>query len=138
MAQKPKPRKSSAPRQSAGGSIISGDVHIENGTFVGRDYIQQAPQVKELFKPIYQKIQDDPTLPADAKQEVHELVKEVEQEVVDNKEPNARLLTRLFKDIQKMTPDILQVISATLTNPAAGLTLVAQKVINKALQDTGA
>ncbi len=45
-------------------------------------------------------------------------------------------LSRRFRNIARVAPDILDVVVATLTNPLAGLGLVATKIAEKAREDT--
>jgi hypothetical protein len=54
--------------------------------------------------------------------------------LVSNKPDTNYLETRL-KNLQKMAPDIVDVILATVTNPASGFTTVAQKIAEKIKMD---
>jgi hypothetical protein len=126
------------------GSYVGGDVTISgNSKFVGGDDNSKVTTMtfSALFQPIYHQIDQDPQIMDSEKPKVKELVKEVETEIsqpAQPEQPNQRLLTRLFKDIQGMAPDMVEVITATALNPVAGLSLAAKKIIQKAASEAKA
>jgi hypothetical protein len=46
-------------------------------------------------------------------------------------------LSRHFRNIARMAPDLLDVIVATLTNSLAGLGVAVKKIADKAREETG-
>lgn len=69
---------------------------------------------------------------ADAK----ETVAEIEQQVASG-EVEEGWLARRFRNLARMGPDILDVVTATLLNPAAGAATVVRKVAERARADAG-
>jgi len=132
------PKKKSKPNQNGaievGGNYIQGNVNIKGGQLAGRDIITtNITTGGEWFQPVYQTIKGRKDTPEPQKAELMELAKQVEQEV-KKPQPHEGMLSLLLKDIGKIAPDILEVATTTLMNPAAGLSLVAKKVVEKASQ----
>jgi redox-regulated HSP33 family molecular chaperone len=127
-------RKNNAQSISAGGSNYFEEVNIRNSQVAGRDLISvHTESTRQAFSTVYQAIAERQNTSPQEKDELKSLVKDAEEEI-KQAEPNERLLTRVFKDIQKMAPDILEVALASLASPAAGLSLAAKKVLDKAAQ----
>jgi len=124
----------------AGGSVVGGDVTVKQGAFVGRDKIDirsSSTEVQALFQPIYWAIDERPNTPPSDKADLKAEVKEVETEAGKGEKADENFLSRRLRNIGRMAPDILEVVMATLKNPAAGLGLVASKVAKKA-EEAGA
>jgi hypothetical protein len=64
-------------------------------------------------------------------------VKEVRAEVEKGDEADEKFLARQLRNIARMGPDILDVVTATLASPIAGITAVVQKVAAKAREEAG-
>ena len=123
-----------------GGSQIGGSVTVSgNSRFVGgNDYSTNESTVisiSQSFEPIYRQIDDDPKIDNENKPEVKELVKEVETELSTSENPNEKYLSRLFKDLIQMAPDIFEVAWKTAVNPISGLSLAVKKIVDKAAND---
>ena len=59
-------------------------------------------------------------------------VEDIQQEVAKKEDADESFLTRRFRNIKRMAPDILDVVLTTLANPRAGFSAVVTKVANKA------
>ena len=143
-----RPKKTSRQKSSidkqvvrAGGSVVSGNVSIKGGTFVGRDKIDvrsSSTEVQVLFQPIYRAIADRPNTSSTDRADLEAEVKELEAEVVKGQKADENFLLRRMRNIKRMAPDILEVVMATIANPAAGLGLAATKVAKKMSEEAGA
>jgi hypothetical protein len=71
---------------------------------------------------------------ADVKAEI----KDVEKEIQKGDQADESGVTRHLRNVQRMAPDILDVVVATLGNPAAGLGMVAKKIAEKWSGGSGA
>jgi hypothetical protein len=84
---------------------------------------------------------DITTLPAN-KEDLKAEVKEIQDMVIEAVQKNAKVdegfLSRRFRNIARMSPDILDVVVATLANPLAGLGIAVKKIADKAKQETRA
>jgi len=108
----------------AGGDIKKGDVYQSHGL--------QASDVKELFSPIYQLIDQKKTLPIDDREDLKVMVEEIEGEAVKGNDADETLIWRHLRNIARMAPDILDVTLKTISNPVLGLATLAQKIASKA------
>jgi cell division septum initiation protein DivIVA len=126
-------------------SDISGNVNI-----AGRDiktYSTQtttglsAGEIRQLFDQLYARIEARPETPAAAKEDLKADVKEIQTAVTEAAQKNEKVdegfLSRRFRNIARMAPDLLDVVVATLTNPLAGLGVAAKKIAEKAKAETG-
>lgn len=100
---------------ASGNIIITGD-----GSVVG----------PSPFEHVYRQIAEHPKLNATEKADLHAEVKEIEDEA-RQPSPNESFLERRLRSVQRMAPDILDVVLATLGNPAAGFGMVVKKVAEK-------
>ncbi len=64
-------------------------------------------------------------------------VEEVRAEAEKGEEADEKFLARQFRNIARMGPDILDVVTAALVNPAAGIAAVLRKVAEKAREEAG-
>lgn len=90
-----------------------------------------------LFAPVYEQIQDRPVDPDVDKEELSETVQKVVAESARGEEANPNRVERWLKNLALMAPDIFDVVSATLLNPAAGVAAVIRKVVEKAQEQQG-
>lgn len=85
-----------------------------------------------FFSPIYQAIEERKDLTPNAKADLKAEIQDVEAEVKKGEQADETFLARRLRNIRRIAPDILDVVTATLTNPAAGFSLIARKVAEKA------
>jgi hypothetical protein len=124
--------KKSKPPVIQGGINITGNVEIKNSKIAGRDNVEKnVVNVNISFAPVYQAIKESTTIPPDDKKIVEESVKQIEKEVRKGKEAEPSFIEKRLGNIQKMAPDIAEIVMATLLNPAAGISLAVKKVVDK-------
>ena len=115
-----------------GGIQITGNVSIKDSKIAGRDNIEKnVVNVNVSFAPVYNAIQENANIPTDVKENLTENVKQLEQEINKGEKAEPSFIQKRMETIQKMAPEIAEVVVATLQNPAAGIGLVVKKVIDK-------
>jgi hypothetical protein len=141
--KKPK-RKSDEPRGIRVGDIsnVSGTVNIAGGNITTHHTSGlSGPELQQLFETIYSRIESRPqTAPAqkeDLKAEVQEIQITVTEAIEKNKEVDEGFLSRRFRNIARMAPDMVDVVVATLANPLAGLGALVKKIAQKAKEEAG-
>jgi hypothetical protein len=127
-----------------GGDKISvGDISGSKGVAIGRGASANvtegidAAALTALFGQINQRLDG---LPAANKQDVADAKAAVEQikvEAAKGDKVDESALERQFRNVARMGPDILEVVTATLVNPAAGVGLIIKKIAQKAREDAG-
>ena len=144
---------------TGGGAYVSGNVAVTNGDFVGRDkrtttitgdgnvggdhsssrVIKQqgadAAAIARAFADFYTAVQQQPDLPPRDKADVQAELEEVETELQKGEEANEGFIRRRLRHVQRMAPDIYDVVLATFANPIAGVGLVAKKIAEKMKAD---
>jgi hypothetical protein len=137
MSEKKKSTQSAGKRMinTGGGAYIEGQVDINSGNFVGRDQYAAGlspADVKQLFEPIYSQIESRPHIRPEDRADLKTEVEEIQNEVSKGAEADQTFLARRLRNIGRIAPDILEVVVATLTHPAAGFATVVKKVAEKA------
>ena len=115
--------------ETGGGDIAAGNITKGNVT---QSHGLQASDIKELFSPIYQQIDQKKELPADDRDDLKVMVSEIEEQAAKGAEADENLISRHLRNIARMAPDILDVTLKTIANPVLGLATLAQKVASKA------
>jgi len=116
---------------SAGnGSVVIGG-NVTGSTIITGDRNVVSPGVN-FFLPIYQAVEEKKDLTPDAKADLKAEIQELEAEVKKGEQADETFLARRLRNIRRIAPDILEVVTATLANPAAGFGLIAKKVAEKA------
>ncbi|MFL7790769.1 MAG: zinc-ribbon domain-containing protein [Anaerolineae bacterium] len=124
-------------QQQYGDKIEVGNVSGK-GIAIGRDAqaaVTDGVSVEELaklFAAVYQQIGDRPEDPDVDKGEIAESVQKIEREASMGEEANPNKVERWLKTLATAAPDILEVTTACLLNPAAGVAAVIKKVAEKA------
>lgn len=118
------------------GSISGGVIVQGRGANVS---VQQSSGINEaqlslVFEKIHQAIQARPDDPDIDKEEISETVQRIEQEVKKGDQANDSKLKRWMESLNKMAPDIIDIILASLGGPVSGLTAVLKKVAEHARQ----
>lgn len=118
------------------GSISGGVIVQGRGANVA---VQQSSGINEeqlslVFEKIHQAIQSRPDDPNIDKEELSETVQKIEQEIKKGDQANDSKLKRWMESLNKMAPDIVDVILASLGGPVSGLTAVLKKVAEHARQ----
>jgi hypothetical protein len=131
-----RPAKRASAGVSIGGSVDTGGGDIAGGDITKRDVIQshglKASEVRGLFSPIYQQIEQKESLPPEDREDLKVMVEEIETEAVKGEKADETLVGRHLRNIARMAPDILEVTLKTIASPALGLATLAQKISAKA------
>jgi hypothetical protein len=123
-------------------SDISGSVNVAGGDITTYHTTTglSAAEIKQLFDQLYSAIETNTkTTPAnkeDIKAEVKEIQSTVTEAVQKNEKVDEGFLSRRFRNIARMAPDVLGVVVATLGNPLAGLGVAVKKIAEKAKEET--
>lgn len=112
-----------------GSNIVAGNNNVIN---------QNVANISAIFAPLYRTVDEHPTLPVAVKEDVKAEIKDVEKEIHNGDQLDESSVTRHLRNVQRMAPDILDVVVATLANPAAGLGMVAKKIADKMASESKA
>jgi hypothetical protein len=99
-------------------TIINGNNNIVNSTVS-----QQTQYLQQIYTAIEERPHTDPLEKA--------LVDEIKAEDDKGEQADESFIARRMRNIQRMAPDILEVVLATIANPIAGFGVVAKKVAEK-------
>lgn len=144
---------------TGGGAYIGGNVNTGGGDFVGRDKIVKAERggvaiggsvsgstiitgdynvvgstvtlQEKYIQQIFTEIDKHPNLNALDKDDLKAAVQELQQEDAKGSNADETFIARHLRNIQRMAPEILDVMLETIKNPVAGFGLVARKVAEK-------
>jgi cell division septum initiation protein DivIVA len=132
----PRKAKQQSASLSIGGNVDTGGGDIAAGDIKKGNVIQsrglQAADIKELFSPVYQKIDQKQEMPEVEREDLKVMVAEIEQEAAKGTEADESIISRHLRNIARMAPDILDVTLKTIANPVLGLATLAQKIAAKA------
>jgi hypothetical protein len=123
-------------------SNISGNVNIAGGDITTHQTITglSVVEIKQLFDGLYTVIESNkkasPTKKEDLKAEVKEIQSTVAEAIQKSEKVDESFLSRRFRNIARMAPDVLDVVVATLANPLAGLGVAVKKIAGKAKEGT--
>ena len=123
-------------------SDISGNVNIAGGNITTHDTVTglSAAEIKQLFDELYAKIETRPETPTADREDLKAEVKEIQATVTEAAQKNEKVdegfLSRRFRNIARVAPDVLDVVVAMLGNPLAGLGVAAKKIAEKAKEET--
>lgn len=130
-----------------GDQTIVGNISGSTGVAIGsgvEGYVDQSHNtltIHQTFEVIYKELETLPnrveSLSPGSIKDAQAQVRELENEAQKGEQANKRVLARYFRNLAKMGPDILDVVSATLINPGAGVTLVIRKIAQKARENDG-
>ena len=141
--KKPK-RKSDQERGITVGNIsdVSGTVNIAGGDITTHHSTGlSGPELQQLFDTIYTRIESHPqAAPAqkeDLRAEVQEIQITITEAIEKNRKVDEGFLSRRFRNIARMAPDMVDVVVATLANPLAGLGALVKKIAQKAKEEAG-
>jgi hypothetical protein len=143
----PKKKRASTSSKSSGvrvGDIseISGSVNVAGGNITTHHTTTgwNPAEVGQLFLDIYRDIDKrpatSPTVKEDLKAEVKEIQSTVSEAAQKKEKVDEGFLSRRFRNIARMAPDVLDLVVAMLANPLAGLGVAARKIAEKAKAQT--
>jgi hypothetical protein len=125
-------------------SEVSGNVNVAGGNITTHHTTTglSAAEIRQLFDQLYSNIDaradTSPADKEDIKAEVKDIQAVVTQAAQKNEKVDESFLSRRFRNIARMAPDILDVVAATLKNPLGGLGVAVEKIAEKARQETSA
>ena len=121
-------------------SDVSGNVNVAAGNITTHQTTDglNAEEIHQLFLDIYREIDGLNTTPVN-KEDIKAEVKEIQTAVTEASQKNEHVeetfISRRFRNIARMAPDMLDVIVALLANPLAGLGVAAKKIAEKAKEE---
>ena len=143
------PKKGSASKKETNikvGNIsgISGNVNIAGGNITTHHTLNglSPADIKQLFDGLYTSIDTHPKVSPAVKEDLKAEVKGLQTTVTEAAKKNERIdesfLSRRFRNIARMAPDVLDVVAASLGNPLAGLGVAVKKIADRAKGETNA
>jgi hypothetical protein len=121
---------------------ISGNVNVAGGNITTHHTVTglSAVELKQLFDQLYAKVDvRTETSPAD-KEDIKAEVKEIQSTVTEAAQKNEKVdegfISRRFRNIARMAPDVLDLVVAMLANPLAGLGVAVKKIAEMAKEET--
>ena len=124
-------------------SDIDGTVNIAGGNITTHQTTTglSAGEIKRLFDQVYIAIENKQNGSQLVKEDVKQAVQEIQSAVTTAAQKNEKVdegfLSRHFRNLARMAPDVLDVVVATLANPLAGIGIAAKKIAEKAKEETG-
>lgn len=114
-----------------GGNVQGSNIVVGNHNRVGN----QTNNLSASFQTIYRFVENHPELGKAEKQDTKAELEEI-QTALEKPEPDVDFLTRRFRNIKRMAPDIAEVALETLKNPLSGVATVIQKITKKISEQT--
>jgi hypothetical protein len=124
-------------------SKISGKLNLAGGNITVHESTTglRADEIKQLFDPLYQAIESHQKVSPADKEDLGTEAKEIQSAVIEASQNGEKidegLLSRRFRNIARMAPDVLDVVVKTLVHPALGIGEVARKIAERAKEETG-
>ena len=115
-----------------GGSVQGSNIVFGSNNTISNSSINIAPLFDEIYKKLDLKKDLNLQLKEDIKAELVDVQKELEKT-----QPDETFLTRRFRNIKRMAPDIVEVAFETLKNPIGGVAEVIKRVAKKAAEEAG-
>lgn len=123
-------------------SSVSGTVNIAGGNITTHQTTTglNGAEIKQLFDGLYTVIESNNKVSSTKKEDIKAEVQEIQSTVTEAAQKNEKVdegfLSRRFRNIARMAPDVLDVVVATLANPLAGLGVAVKKIAEKAKEET--
>ena len=121
------------------GAYIGGSVTVQGGDFVGRDQVKtittyqgaDPAAIARAFAEFYAQVSEHEALSPEDRADVRAELQEVEEELQKGEAADEGFIRRRLRNVQRMAPDILEVVLTTFANPVLGLGMVAKKIAAK-------
>ena len=113
-----------------GGNVQGSNIVVGNHNTVNNQSINVAP----LFKTIKDVVDKQAGLKPAEKEDVKAELQEVQTEL-EKPEPDESFLARRFRNIKRMSPEIVEVAFETLKNPIGGVAEVVKRIAKKMAED---
>ena len=118
----------------AGGDIQDSTLVTGDGNRVGNQEVLR----EEIFEELIARIEARPNTSPEDREDLKANVTEIKEEAGKGDQADEPFLSRRLRNIQRIAPDIAEVVLATLANPAAGLAAVVGKIARQAKKTSGA
>ncbi len=116
-----------------GGMFVGGDVKGSNLVTGDHDSVGNQITTREaLFTELIKKIDQRPDTPPEDKEDLKANVTEIKAEAAKGEKADESFLLRRLRNIERIAPDIADVVLATISNPAAGFAMIVKKVAERA------
>jgi hypothetical protein len=124
-------------------SDITGTVNVAGGNITTHHIVAglSAAEIRQVFDGLYATIEANAKASETEKEDLKSEVKQIESAVTEAAKKNEKVdegfLASRFRNIARMAPDILDVVSAALGGPLAVMGVAAKKIAQKAKEETG-
>lgn len=116
-------------RVDRGGVFVGGDVHGSNIVTGDHNRVGNDEAVgNTLFAEIVRQIEGRPNTSSEDKEDLKANVAEIKTEAEKGEQADESFLRRRLRNIERIAPDIADVVLATLSNPVAGFATIVKKV----------
>jgi hypothetical protein len=131
MAEKNKNRvRANKGSIAIGGNVQGSNIVVGSNNTVSNQSVNVAP----LFQTIYRFVETHPKLQAGKKQDAKEELQEI-QTALEQPKPDEGFLARRFRNLQRMSPEIVEIAFETLKNPIGGVAEVIKRISKKMAED---
>jgi hypothetical protein len=133
MAEK---KKKSGVSGGNGSIVIGGNVDRSN-IISGNNNVasNQSINIAPLFETIYHFVETHPKLQAGKKEDAIAELQEI-QTALEEPKPDENFLSRRFRNLKRMAPEIVDVAFETLKNPVGGVAEVIKRISKKMAEDS--
>ena len=132
-------RKKTKGLNAGDGSIVIGG-NVQGSNIVIGDHntvSNQSVNIAPLFQNIYHYVDTHPRLQAGKKQDARDELKEIETALEEPK-PDESFIARRFRNLKRMSPDIVEVAFEALKNPIGGVAEVIKRIAKKVAEEANA
>ncbi len=131
-------RKKSGLSAGNGSVVIGGNVQGSNIVIGDNNTVSsQSINIAPLFQTIYHFVETHPKLQSAKKQDAKEELKEI-QTALEEPKPDESFIARRFRNLKRMSPEIVEVAFETLKNPIGGVAEVIKRIAKKMAEDANA
>lgn len=124
--------------QANGGNnslVIGGNVQGSNIIFGSNNIVtNNSINLSPLFDDIYQDLDKRKDLDPGKKKDIHAELQEI-QTALEEPKPDETFLARRFRNIKRMSPEIVEVAIETLKNPIGGVVEVIKRIAKKMAEE---
>jgi hypothetical protein len=113
-----------------GGNVERSNIVVGNNNTVSNQSIQLAP----LFETIIKEVEKQPNLTKSDKEDVKAELQEI-QTALEAPKPDETFLARRFRNLKRMSPEIVEVAIETLKNPIGGVVEVIKRIAKKMAEE---
>jgi hypothetical protein len=114
-----------------GGSVQGSNIVVGNNNSVSN----QSVNIMPLFQDIYDFVDKHPKLQDEKKQDLKAELQEI-QTALEEPKPDEGFIVRRFRNIKRMSPEIVDVAIKTLQNPIGGVAEVVKRIAKKMAEES--